>query len=415
MDLKRKLALLSGPSQRAQAVPGGEVRPPGLEDLRARMAEILGRPLSAPSSAPQSDPAETTLPFSRVPTPSGDITQRIDRVAGGVAVGRMPVSAARDAAGAHLALLALDPALADVSLERALYLDTETTGLGGGAGTLAFLLGLAYFEGGVLYTEQLLLRSPAEEHAMLEVLRARIDGCSCLVSFNGKSFDWPLLAGRYAMNQLEPPMRRPHLDLLHVGRRVHKLRIGSCTLKALEREVLGFERDGDIDGAEVAPRYGHFLRSGDEESLRAVVDHNLWDVLTMVALVGLYGEPLDLLHEQDLLGVASTLKRAKEFDEAARAAQRSLDRGGGAAARRMQGVIAKARGDRAQALADFEAVHEEIDDPAVRLELAKLYEHYVKRPVEALRLARGGTGESASALQRRLRRLEKKARRSGES
>jgi hypothetical protein len=197
-----------------------------------------------------------------------------------------------------------------------------------------------------------------------------------------------------------------------VGRRVHRARIGTCTLKALEREVLGYDRDGDIDGAQVAPRYAHFLRTGDEEALRAVVDHNLWDVLSMVALVGLYGEPLEMLHERDLLALARTYHRARALDEAERAVERSLERGGGGEALSVRGVIAKARGDRALALASFQAAEREIDDPAVRLELAKLYEHFVKRPVEALELARRGTGEKPDAHQRRLDRLAKKAARS---
>jgi uncharacterized protein YprB with RNaseH-like and TPR domain len=324
-------------------------------------------------------------------------------------VGRIPVSAAVEARAEALALLALDPRLAIADPARALFLDTETTGLGGGAGTLAFVVGLAWFEGDILVVEQLLLRTPAEELPLLEHVQRRISNASMLVTYNGKAFDIPMLRGRYVMNRLPEAPDRPHLDLLHIGRRIHKSRIGACSLKALESEVLGFVRDTDIDGGDVAPRYGHFLRTGDETVLRAVVDHNAWDVVSMAALLGLYGEPVESLHCEDLLGLARTYRRAKAFDEAVRVADAAVVRGAGPEALRVRGEIAKARGDRARALSDFEELASMVDDPAVRLELAKLYEHFVKAPRLALELVNRGTSEPDSAAERRRARLERKA------
>jgi len=114
-----------------------------------------------------------------------------------------------------------------------------------------------------------------------------------------------------------------------------------------------------------------------------------------------------LLHEQDLLGLARTLKRARAFDEAARAASVALERGVGPAARRAHGEIAKARGDRAQALAHFEAFAAEVHDPLIRLELAKLYEHHVKEPLSALGWAEG-TSEGLDQAEKRRARLQQK-------
>jgi hypothetical protein len=308
-----------------------------------------------------------------------------------------------------LALLALDPALAAIDPARALYLDTETTGLGGGAGVVAFLIGLAWFDGdGRLMIEQILLRRPGEERAMLELVTERFAAASALVTYNGKTFDLPLLATRYVMNRLPPPPPRPHLDLLHVARRLHRARLGACRLVGLESDVLGFVRDGDIDGGDVAARYGHFLRTGDESALAAVVEHNAWDVVSMAALVGLYGEPLTTLHDEDLVGLARTLRRARALEAAQVAADRAVERGAGPEARRVRGEIAKARGDRALALAELEAAAEDIDDPSVRLELAKLYEHHVKAPLRALELCALGTGEREEAAVRRRTRLETK-------
>jgi len=195
--------------------------------------------------------------------------------------------------------------------------------------------------------------------------------------------------------------------LLHIARRLHKSRLGPCRLIGLEADVLGFERGPDIAGIDIAPRYAHFLRSGDESALEQVVEHNAWDVVSMAALVGLYGEPFDLLHEQDLLGLARTLKRARAFDEAERAATVALERGAGPEARRAHGEIAKARGDRARALTHFEAFATEVHDPLIRLELAKLYEHHVKEPLRALSWAEN-TSEGSVQAEKRRARLEQK-------
>ena len=204
---------------------------------------------------------------------------------------------------------------------------------------------------------------------------------------------------------------RPHLDLLHVARRVHRARLGSCRLVTLESEVLGFVRGPDIEGGEIPARYAHFLRTGDEEALAAVALHNAWDVASMAALVGLYGEPFELLHPGDLVGVARTLERARALDIAERAANTALERGAGPEGLRVRGSIARARGDRAQALCDFEALAAEVDDPKVRLDLAKLYEHFVKQPLRALELVDQGTGESPEATHKRRTRLERKLER----
>src|SRR6185369_17186999 len=150
----------------------------------------------------------------------------------------------------------------------------------------------------------------------------------------------------------------PHLDLVHVARRLHKLRAVGATLGAVEREVLGFIRHDDVPSGQVCACYLHFLRTGDGRALGGVVDHNAWDVVSMAALVGLYGEPLEgsQLEPCDLVGVARTLKRAGDPSLAYAVAEEAIDRGAGHAGTRVRAEIAKARGDKARALADFEAL-----------------------------------------------------------
>jgi uncharacterized protein YprB with RNaseH-like and TPR domain len=407
MDFKRRLEALGAPT-----APKPAEKADVLAALRERMAEILKRP--APEPRAPADPSGGELPFFREERPGGALYRRHLALAPSHTVGRIPVDAARAASADLLALLALDPRLSGIRAERLLFLDTETTGLGGGAGTWAFLVGLAWFgESGLLEVEQLLLRSPADEGALIDRLRERVEAADALVTYNGKSFDLPLLATRAVMTRRPPLPARPHLDLLHVARRVHRARLGSCRLVTLESEVLGFVRGPDIEGGEIPARYAHFLRTGDESALSSVVEHNAWDVASMAALVGLYGEPFDLLHPGDLVGVARTLERARALEAAERAAESALERGAGPEGLRVRGSIARARGDKAQALRDFEAFSAEIDDESVRLDLAKLYEHFVKEPLRALELVEQGTGETPEATQKRRSRLERKLRRNG--
>ena len=448
MDFRSRLATLgrpesgsrrgsrvsSEPATGAANVTGAAAVPPSVpptkEDLlgtlRDKMAIILGRERErGPAGrALVSGVRELKeLPFWVEEHAGGPVCLFRETLPGSYRVGRVPVAPAWLADPELLSLLALDPTLASRKPTRALYFDLETTGLSGAA-VLPFVVGLAWFDdAGQLVIEQIFLRTPADECAMLVYLTEHIRRAELLVSFNGRSYDWPLLETRFVMQRLPRPEPPPHLDLLSVGRRLHKKRIGACRLKNIESEVLGFDRHDDIEGADVAPRYSHYLRTGDEEAVRAVIDHNRWDVASMAALVGIYGEPLGRsdegasrdeasegarLHVEDLVSLAETLKRAKALERAAETAERAVRAGVGPAALGARARIAKARGDRAQALRDFEQLAGEVDDPAVRLELAKLYEHYLKDPARAREVTLLGTGEADEALARREARLDGK-------
>jgi uncharacterized protein YprB with RNaseH-like and TPR domain len=394
-----------------------------LDDLRRQMDALLARGARAAADLPaaRAQPAEPRprapartlehVPFSAQDTPSGKLWQRVERLERSHRVGRVALDAAGSADPTVLAELALDPEVAATTPANWLFIDTETTGLGG-AGALVFLVGLAALEpSGTVIVEQLLLAEPGDELALLERLTERVREASLLVSFNGKAFDRPMLDGRLVLNRLPVLPERPHLDLLHVGRRLHRRRLGRCSLKRIESEVLGFQRGADIDGSEVGPIYSHFLRSADAAGLSAVVDHNFHDVLSMVALVALYGERMPALVPEDMAGLARTLQRAGATRQAERVADVACDRGGGVEAYRVRAELAKSRGDCAGAVRDFERLCREADDPSSRLELAKLYEHKLRQPACALRWLELGTNENFSAHTRRLRRLERKLRR----
>jgi DNA polymerase III epsilon subunit-like protein len=254
----------------------------------------------------------------------------------------------------------------------------------------------------------LLLEGPEQEGAALAHLATLLASAQVLVTFNGKAFDWPLIRTRFVLNKMRPPPELAHLDLLHVARRVHKQRIGRCTLKDVESRVLGFERVGDIDGALIAAAYGHYLRSGDGSGLRQVIEHNSLDVASMAALVGLYGQPIPDVDVRDLPSVARTYRRAKALDQARDVAHLAVERGGGGTALRARAEVHKALGERLLALHDYEAADAELDDPDVRLELGKLYEHFQKDPERALGIIARGTSERDAAHERRSARLQRK-------
>ena len=176
------------------------------------------------------------------------------------------------------------------------FFDLETTGLSGGAGTYAFLVGCGWFDDdGGFVTRQYLLVRIADERSLLALVAGELARAGALVSFNGKSFDAPMLETRYLYHRLEwAAARLPHLDMLHVARRFWRggtavapdaaTAESSCSLIALERQPLGTRRQGDVPGFEIPARYFHFVRTGDARPLQAVFEHNRLDLLSLAAL-----------------------------------------------------------------------------------------------------------------------------------
>jgi uncharacterized protein YprB with RNaseH-like and TPR domain len=177
-----------------------------------------------------------------------------------------------------------------------LFLDLETTGLSGGAGTLAFLVGCGWFDDdGSFVTRQFLLTRFQDERPLLERVAAELGIAGALVSFNGKSFDAPLLETRFLFHRLEwVGARLPHMDVLHPARRFWKAPVTvaqpfraaseGCSLQTLERQIIGARRVGDVPGFQIPGRYFQFVRSGDAAPLRTILEHNRLDLLTLAAL-----------------------------------------------------------------------------------------------------------------------------------
>ncbi len=189
------------------------------------------------------------------------------------------------------ARLARDERMGDVDHQRIAFVDTETTGLAGGTGTYAFLVGVGLFEGERFTIHQFFMRDYHEEPAQLEALGTLLDGMEAVVSFNGKSFDLPLLETRFIMTRQPAPLvGAPHLDLLPVARRLWKYRLDSCALSSLETEVLGVRRThADVPGWLIPSLYADYARSGDAREMPRIFYHNAQDILSLVTLTARQG------------------------------------------------------------------------------------------------------------------------------
>lgn len=326
-----------------------------------------------------------------------------------------------------------NPALRPLDFRDFLFLDTETTGLAG-AGTLAFMVGVAFFEqrrvdGEVLVVRQYFLRDHGDEAAMLTLLDALLADKTGLVTFNGRSFDVPLLNGRYLMNRMLTPFDDlPHVDLLSSARRLWRNRLGSCALADLEPNLLGVHRTHeDVPGSLIPGLYHTYLRTGNPHELVRVFYHNRIDMLSMVTLAARMmrqiGQPHDADHPLDLyslgkwqadLGMVAAaeqnLRLAVQGELSLADFQRTLSR---------LGLLLKQNGRRAEAVPIWKQIAStSFDEVAAHVELAKYYEWHEKSLAEAIVWTEqalslveswGRRGEVVQAeLRHRLARLKRK-------
>lgn len=223
--------------------------------------------------------------------------------------------------------------------ERWAFLDTETTGLAGGSGTYAFLIGVGRITRDGFSVRQFFMREYAEEKSVLAALSEHLEQFDVLITYNGRSYDQPLLETRYRMNRHKPPFGRlPHLDILYGARRLWKLRVENCRLMQLEQQILGFEREGDLPGELIPYVYFEYLRSREAQRIVPILHHNAIDILTLACLTGIVpaafrstdAEALRLLgvrRGEELLGIARWLSSAEQPEESLEMMKRAVDAG----------------------------------------------------------------------------------------
>jgi len=347
--------------------------------------------------------------------------------------GRLRLDRLDDVDADTLALLSDDERFAATGLTSAVFLDTETTGLAGGTGTYAFLVGLGFFEQDAFLVRLVFMRDLQEEPACLHVVEEVLASANTIVTFNGKTFDVPLLATRFAMNGRRPDLRTmPHLDLLHPSRRLYRGCFEDCRLGTLEAEVLGLRREGDVASAEVPDLYLEYLRTKDGRTIQGVLSHNLLDILSLVTLTaqlaaGLVGDDEALSNPDVILGSARLLEIRGCLERARNRYELALERSGeddapvAAAACWSLAQEAKRNQDFERAAEHlWTAVEREPANPLYYEALAKLHEHQFQDlaraeeiVVEALEYLHTGAWEEKQdrwieVLKYRLARLRRK-------
>lgn len=424
MDLRRKLDRLGAPGPTAPA----RLLPPDDDPAAARGARITHL-----RALPQSGPGPKDGDVRSGPGPNDSPGEVRETKHGVVHVlerwlephhchGRVPVREALEVRGDVVARLALDPGLEGFDPRRMVLLDTETTGLAGGAGTLPFLIGMAWFEDESLRVQQLFLPRPGMEGPMLRVLADRIAGGACIVTYNGKAFDWPLLRTRFVMNRVPMPQPPPHLDLLACARRILKARLERVRLVHVEAELLGMHREDDVDGSDIPALYLDYLRGAGASTLLPVIEHNANDLVALAAILGRLCAHFETLRPEDdprdHLAYARLAVRACDETRAAEFARAAAGGGGPAEITvdaclllawlaRRRGDVGAERAALSDALEAAVAAPERL--PEVHLALAKLHEHRLRDPEAALAHARRAVGaEEDGAHQRRVLRLERR-------
>ena len=288
---------------------------------------------------------------------------------------------------------------------RILYLDTETTGLGG-SGTVAFLVGMGYLTDGGFEVHQFLMRDYDEEPFLLRHVEAGLNRFDMICTFNGATFDLPLLEGRFLMNRMgRDSLQRPHLDLLQVARRLWKLRLGRCNLGRLEEVILGNPRENDLPGSEVPQRYFAYLKTRQESLLQDILDHNAQDIASLCVLLThmaeMYEHPERIRFSEDVYSMGRALERF-HYPEEARRCYRLASRGRtGSLASAALAHSYRRGGERAEAARVWEEmIAARRGGVQPYIELAKYQEHTMRNPAEALRLTEKALALSSEATLR---------------
>jgi uncharacterized protein YprB with RNaseH-like and TPR domain len=232
-----------------------------------------------------------------------------------------------------------DNDIADVPPQRWAFLDTETTGLAGGSGTYAFLIGVGRITPEGFRVKQFFMRDYVEEKSVLAALEAHLSEFDVMITYNGKAYDQPLLETRYRMCRHKPPFgRMEHLDLLFGARRLWKLRLENCRLVHLEQQILGFFREGDLPGELIPYVYFEYLRSREAQRLVPIFHHNAIDILTLACLTAVVAaafrnteaealKSMGVRRGDELVGIARWLLNAGETQKSLALLKRAIDLG----------------------------------------------------------------------------------------
>jgi len=256
-----------------------------------------------------------------ISTPFGDSFLRENYFSRDYRCGEVELFQIFQSSAKTISSLARDDRLKEIDINKTIFLDTETTGLAGGAGTYIFLVGVGYFEGDQFCVRQYFMRDYNEERALLSALNDLLSNFKAVVTYNGKTFDLPLMESRYIMSGMKMSLKDPyHFDLLYPARRLWKRRLESCSLSTVEREILKVIRDDDVPGYLIPEIYFRYLRTKDARAIKQVFEHNLQDILSLVALVSrmcfLVEDPLNNTeYGMDIFSIGKMFDEEKRYEQ----------------------------------------------------------------------------------------------------
>ncbi len=273
---------------------------------------------------------------------------------------------------------------AAVAPEDILFLDTETTGLSGGVGTIAFQIGIGYFSSSGFVVEQFLMHDYPEEAEMLRLLDGLMQRFTILCTFNGRTFDVPLLRSRFLMNRI-PADHIPevHADVLYPARRLWKLRLKNCRLSNLEEQLLHVQRDDDLPGALVPQTYFQYLKDGNFDPLVKILEHNKQDIVSLAQLFFFMcrqvDQPEEITEAEDLFSLAKAMEKHGKREKAMKCYRLSAACGMTGEAYQAMARIEKREGNCEAAIKLYQTMIAQNKEPVFAYEaLAKLYEHQLK-------------------------------------
>lgn len=343
--------------------------------------------------------------------------------------GDVSLSRFRSLQPGSVGVLTGEPELDTFELSQAAFLDTETTGLAGGTGTAAFLIGLGFVDGDRFVVRQYFMRDYHEEPALLEGLAEDLRRFRHIVTFNGRTFDVPLLETRYRLDRGRFPLEgAPHFDLLPPARRLWKARLESCALQALEVALLGLRRHDDIPGDAIPGIYFDYVRRRDPRALAKVFNHNRTDIVSLAALALRachWVETGEAEDPRDVFSLARVLERARLYERSDAAYRHAVENDRGAVRRAALVRLAsraKRAGDSEAALRLWRQASDAGDLLAHR-ELAVFHEHRSRDLLAAVAAAERGLALCSRLgspsrvrldFERRLARLARKRARAPE-
>jgi uncharacterized protein YprB with RNaseH-like and TPR domain len=400
-----------------------------ISELRRRMEAIMARrhvSTSKPSPLLHGDPLslKSLIRGDEVENDHGKFFLAHDLIHGSYRHGFQHLRGVSDLSMKAVSLLANNSDMMHFDYTNGLFLDTETTGLAGGTGTLPFLIGMGWFDRESFVIQQIFVRDFTEERASLSFLLDLLKTKRFLVTFNGKAFDIGLLSTRLIMNRFHDSLSGlAHLDLLHPSRRLLGHRTDNNRLVTLEETILGIRREGDLPGSEIPQRYFNWLRTRDARYMADVFEHNRLDVLSMVTLTIHLSELLHASHSidvnehHDLIAASRLLLDRGKIQEARGILEPLIYSGNLSVAcesRKILSLIFKRAGLWDEAINVWEMMI--ADDPGnifATEELAKWYEHKKRDFKKAhdlvyqvLRASRNMSGSERDSINHRLKRLQ---------